>query len=58
MAVILARLSAVVRSADAPAAVDSTSSLLGPKRILAVMKDGQFAKMPEIESSRAWERAA
>ncbi len=32
--------------------------LRDPKRILAVMKDGQFAKMPEIESSRAWERAA
>jgi imidazolonepropionase-like amidohydrolase len=32
--------------------------LRDPKRILAVMKDGQFAKMPEIASSRAWERAA
>jgi signal transduction histidine kinase len=36
MAVILARLAAVLRLADAPAAVDSTASLLGPKRILAI----------------------
>jgi imidazolonepropionase-like amidohydrolase len=34
------------------------SILRDPKRILAVMKDGAFAKMPEIASSRAWERAA
>jgi imidazolonepropionase-like amidohydrolase len=34
------------------------SILRDPKRILAVMKDGVFAKMPEIASSRAWERAA
>ena len=29
-----------------------------PKRILAVMKDGAFAKAPEIASQRRWERAA
>ncbi len=28
------------------------------KRILAVMKDGVFAKAPDIASQRAWERAA
>jgi imidazolonepropionase-like amidohydrolase len=32
--------------------------LRDPKRILAVMKDGKFAKSPEIAASRAWERAA
>ncbi|MDM0014998.1 amidohydrolase family protein [Variovorax sp. J22P168] len=32
--------------------------LRDPKRILAVMKDGEFAKAPEIASQRAWERAA
>src|SRR5215217_3000117 len=32
--------------------------LRNPKRILAVMKDGVFAKSPEIESERAWGRAA
>jgi len=32
--------------------------LRDPKRILAVMKDGVFAKSPEIAASRAWERAA
>jgi len=34
------------------------SILRDPKRILAVMKDGRFAKVPEIESSWAWDRAA
>jgi len=32
--------------------------LRDPKRLLAVMKDGVFAKAPEIASQRAWERAA
>ncbi len=32
--------------------------LRDPKRILAVMKDGQFAKAPEIAAQRAWGRAA
>jgi imidazolonepropionase-like amidohydrolase len=32
--------------------------LRDPKRILAVMKDGVFAKSPEIASQRRWERAA
>jgi imidazolonepropionase-like amidohydrolase len=32
--------------------------LRDPKRILAVMKDGVFAKQPEIASQRRWERAA
>jgi imidazolonepropionase-like amidohydrolase len=32
--------------------------LRDPKRILAVMKDGEFAKAPEIASQRAWEHAA
>jgi imidazolonepropionase-like amidohydrolase len=34
------------------------SILRDPKRILAVMKDGVFAKAPEIASQRAWGRAA
>jgi len=34
------------------------SILRDPKRILAVMKDGEFAKAPEIASQRGWERAA
>jgi len=34
------------------------SILRDPKRILAVMKDGVFAKAPEIASQRRWERAA
>jgi imidazolonepropionase-like amidohydrolase len=34
------------------------SILRDPKRILAVMKDGAFAKAPEIASQRAWGRAA
>jgi imidazolonepropionase-like amidohydrolase len=34
------------------------SILRDPKRILAVMKDGVFAKAPAIASQRAWERAA
>ncbi|MFY8087923.1 MAG: amidohydrolase family protein, partial [Rubrivivax sp.] len=34
------------------------SILRDPKRILAVMKDGVFAKAPPIASQRAWERAA
>jgi imidazolonepropionase-like amidohydrolase len=29
-----------------------------PKRLLAVMKDGVFAKAPDIASQRAWEHAA
>jgi len=32
--------------------------LRDPKRILAVMKDGVFAKRPEIAAQRAWGRAA
>jgi imidazolonepropionase-like amidohydrolase len=32
--------------------------LRDPKRILAVMKDGQFAKHPDIAAQRAWGRAA
>jgi imidazolonepropionase-like amidohydrolase len=32
--------------------------LRDPKRILAVMKDGVFAKAPDIASQRAWGRAA
>ncbi len=32
--------------------------LRDPKRILAVMKDGVFAKHPDIASQRAWGRAA
>jgi two-component system, NtrC family, sensor kinase len=35
-AIILARVTAVLRSAGAPSAVDTTSSLLGPMRILTV----------------------
>ena len=34
------------------------SILRDPKRLLAVMKDGKFAKTPEIASERAWGRAA
>jgi imidazolonepropionase-like amidohydrolase len=34
------------------------SILRDPKRILAVMKDGVFAKQPEIAAARRWERAA
>ncbi len=34
------------------------SILRDPKRILAVMKDGVFAKAPDIASQRAWGRAA
>ena len=34
------------------------SILRDPKRLLAVMKDGVFAKQPVIASQRAWERAA
>jgi DNA-binding response OmpR family regulator/signal transduction histidine kinase len=36
LGVVLARLAAVLRSASAPSALDSQSSVLGPKRILAV----------------------
>jgi imidazolonepropionase-like amidohydrolase len=32
--------------------------LRDPKRILAVMKDGQFAKEPPLAAARVWERAA
>jgi imidazolonepropionase-like amidohydrolase len=32
--------------------------LRDPKRLLAVMKDGVFAKSPEIAAQRRWERAA
>ena len=32
--------------------------LRDPKRILAVMKDGEFAKAPPVAASRVWERAA
>jgi len=34
------------------------SILRDPKRLLAVMKDGVFAKAPDIASQRAWGRAA
>jgi imidazolonepropionase-like amidohydrolase len=34
------------------------SILRDPKRILAVMKDGVFAKSPEIAAERAWSRVA
>lgn len=34
------------------------SILRDPKRILAVMKDGEFAKAPEFSAQRLWERAA
>jgi imidazolonepropionase-like amidohydrolase len=34
------------------------SILRDPKRLLAVMKDGVFAKAPEIAAQRRWERAA
>jgi imidazolonepropionase-like amidohydrolase len=34
------------------------SILRDPKRILAVMKDGVFAKAPEIAAQRQWERVA
>ena len=34
------------------------SILRDPRRMLAVMKDGQFAKAPEIAASRRWERTA
>ena len=34
------------------------SILRDPKRILAVMKDGVFAKSPEIAAQRRWEHAA
>jgi len=34
------------------------SILRDPKRILAVMKDGVFAKPPPVAASRVWERAA
>ncbi len=34
------------------------SILREPRRLLAVMKDGVFAKAPEIAASRRWERAA
>ncbi len=32
--------------------------LRDPKRILAVMKDGRFAKQPAVDARRGWERAA
>ena len=38
--------------------VSNLSILRDPKRILAVMKDGVFAKAPDIASQRAWGRAA
>jgi imidazolonepropionase-like amidohydrolase len=34
------------------------SILRDPKRILAVMKDGVFAKRPPVAQPRAWERTA
>jgi imidazolonepropionase-like amidohydrolase len=36
----------------------SLSILRDPKRILAVMKDGVFAKEPPIGRTHAWEMAA
>jgi imidazolonepropionase-like amidohydrolase len=38
--------------------VANLAILRDPKRILAVMKDGVFAKAPAIASQRSWERAA
>ena len=38
--------------------VANLSILRDPKRILAVMKDGVFAKAPAMASERRWERAA
>lgn len=38
--------------------LSSLPILRDPKRILAVMKDGAFAKKPPIASQRQWERAA
>jgi imidazolonepropionase-like amidohydrolase len=35
----------------------SIAILRDPKRILAVMKDGKFAKAPPIASQRPWERS-
>ncbi|MFT3954640.1 MAG: amidohydrolase family protein [Piscinibacter sp.] len=32
--------------------------LRDPKRVLAVMKDGRFAKRPALDARRGWERAA
>lgn len=32
--------------------------LRDPKRLLAVMKDGKFAKLPEMDAQRAWGQAA
>lgn len=46
VSVILARVGAVVRSAGAPTAVSPTSSLLGPKKILAV--DDSLTYLHEI----------
>jgi imidazolonepropionase-like amidohydrolase len=34
------------------------SILRDPKRILAVIKDGVFAKAPDFAAQRAWGRAA
>ena len=34
------------------------SILRDPKRILAVMKEGVFAKQPPVAAERAWSRAA
>ena len=34
------------------------SILRDPKRMLAVMKDGVFAKRPDIASQRVWGKAA
>ena len=36
----------------------SLAILRDPKRILAVMKDGEFAKAPEFSAQRRWEHAA
>jgi len=46
--IILARVTAVLRSSGAPSAVGSTSSLLGPKRILTV--DDSLTYLHEIAS--------
>ena len=57
--------SASSRTASLPTCCSSTATrsptssiLRDPKRLLAVMKDGVFAKAPEIAAERAWVRAA
>jgi PAS domain S-box-containing protein len=42
LSVVLARLAAVLRSASTPSALDSRSSVLGPKRVLAIDDSGVY----------------